>query len=395
MAGLLELLKRHKVPIPDDYEERVDAVVACLRKSPDCKKKLDAFKKPKGGAFWDRKTQPTLTPEDQAIADVKERAAAPPPLEPWDDKKGKYPSTSKFVPPRFFPDNTDYLGPRLKWLLKASASPYAPAMFEALFMVLFLLSYLESIPVFGSILSVSLDLILGGGKVLLKTIQSVIPPTFGLIPLPYSYMVGFGLSATLGMFLWPVFAIVSTSRQDFVSAIESWIRVVPPPIGDILANNFLEVNRMAGKIDEKRVKLGNDISSALTTMSGFASQISDSAKEGLTSLAGQVRGAVDTVKTEATVQKELATGRATRAFEQAPEYARRADEVVDRTSRAARVAAMSGLKSASKAVREGSLEADAENAPLLSEKKTQGGFHRRTKRKVWRTLRTRRTFARR
>lgn len=378
MAGLLELLKRHKVPIPDDYEERVDAVVACLRKSPDCKKKLDAFRQQKGGA----------TPEEQALADARAKAAAPPPLQPWDDSKGKYPNISKFVPPRFFPDNTDYLGPRLKWMLKATASPYAPAMFEALFMVLFFLSYLEKIPVFGSILSVSLDLILAGGKVLLKTIQSILPATLGLIPLPYSYMFGFGLSAVLGMFLWPVFAIVSTSRQDFVSAIESWIRIVPPPIGDILANNFIELNRMAGRIDEKRVKLGNDISSALTTLSDFASQASQSAKEGLLSLSAQVKDASTDVKTRAQLAAE-------EVQRQAPEYARRADEVVDRTSRAARVAAMSGLKSASKAVRQGSLEADEENAPLLSEKKSQGGFHRRTKRKAWRTSMTRRRFARR
>ena len=378
MAGLLELLKRHKVPIPDDYEERVDAVVSCLRKSPDCKKKLDAFRQQKGGA----------TPEEQAIIDARARASAPPPLQPWDDSKGKYPSTSKFVPPRFFPDNTDYLGPRLKWMLKATASPYAPAMFEALFMVLFFLSYLESIPVFGSILSVSLDLILAGGKVLLKTVQSILPSTLGLIPLPYSYMFGFGLSAVLGMFLWPVFAIVSTSRQDFVSAIESWIRIVPPPIGDILANNFIELNRMAGRIDEKRVKLGNDISSALTTLSDFASQASQSAKDGLISLSAQVKDASTDVKTRAQLAAEDIQRKA-------PEYARRADDVVDRTSRAARVAAMSGLKSVSKSVRQGSLEADQENASLLPEKKSQGGFHTRTRRKAWRTSTTRRRFARR
>jgi hypothetical protein len=367
MAGLLELLKRHKVPIPDDYEERVDAVVSCLRKSPDCKKKLDAFKQQKGGA----------TPEEQTLIDARARASAPPPLEPWDDSKGKYPSTSKFVPPRFFPDNTDYLGPRLKWLLKATASPYAPVMFQALFMVLFFLSYLESIPVFGSILSVSLDLILAGGKVLLKTVQSILPTTLGLIPLPYSYMFGFGLSAVLGMFLWPVFAIVSTSRQDFVSAIESWIRIVPPPIGDILANNFIELNRMAGRIDEKRVKLGNDISTALTTLSEFASQASQSAKDGLISLSAQVKDASTDVKARAQTAAE--------------EVQRQAPEVLGRTSQAAKVAAMSGLKSASKAVRQGSLEADAENVPLLPEKKSQGGFHMRTRRKAWRTPRTRTT----
>lgn len=366
MAGLLQILKRHNLPIPDDYEERVDAIVSCLRKDPGCKEKLGAFKKPRGG---------TETPS---------------PLEPWDDKKGPYPATSKVVPPRFFPDSNDYLGPRLKWLLKASASPYAPAMFEALFMVLFLLSYLEKIPVFGSILSAALDLILAGGKVLLKTIQSVVPPTFGLIPLPYSYMVGFGLSAVLGMFLWPVFAIVSTSRQDFVSAIESWIRVVPPPIGDILANNFLEVNRMAGKIDEKRVKLGNDISSALSAMAGFASQVSESTKAGLVSLSAQVKDIASSTKTTAETQGQRAKDALNRQIEKAPEYARQANESVSDTSRAARVAALKGIRSASAAAEQG-----RQDVPLLNKEKSLGGFHRRTKRKAWRTPTTRRKSGRR
>lgn len=373
MAGLLKILKEHNLPIPADYDERVAAIVSCLRRKPDCKQRLNAFKKMTGGAEGDPENVgddgPVLSSQVPAPASVP----VPKPLEPWNNSWGKYPAVSKLVPPRFFPDNTDYLGPRLKWILKATASPYAPVMFEALFMVVFFISYLEKIPVFGSILGASLDLIIAGGKVLLKTIQSILPVTFGMIPLPYSYMVGFGLSALLGMFLWPVFAIVATSRQDFVSAIESWIRVIPPPIGDILANNFLEVNRMAGRIDEKRVKIGNDISTALTAMAGLATQVSKSAQDGLVSLSTRVRDASSGVKEKAT---------------------QRASELAERSQKAT----LQGIRSIASATEQGKQDARAlppPSAPPPPPPPPTGGFHRRTRRKVWsRRSRSRKRFGR-
>jgi hypothetical protein len=327
MAGLLEILKRHNLPIPEDYDDRVGLIVACLKSPKNCKHHIDKFKKTKGGA------------EAPLPAVVQ-----PPPkaLEAWDEKeKGPYPPVSGVVPPRFFPDNTDYLGPRLKWFLKATSSPYAPRMFEALFMVIFLLSYLESIPVFGSILSAALDVMLSGGKALLKMAQTSIPPMFGAIPLPYTYMIGFGLSAMLGMLIWPIFAIIATSRQDFVMAIESWIRVVPPPVGDILANNFLEANRMVARIDEKRVKLGNDISKGLTALSNAASQISSAAKAGLLSLSQQVSAAAQSAK--ATVKNAVAVP---------PQ-----------------------------------VSAAVQSAKATVPVPPQGGFHKRTRRNTWRTAR--------
>ena len=393
MAGLLKILKEHNLPIPADYDERVAAIVSCLRRKPDCKQRLNAFKNMTGGAEGDPENvgDDVPVPSSQAPAPGPSAPApgpsapapgpsapasvpVPKPLEPWNNSWGKYPAVSKLVPPRFFPDNTDYLGPRLKWILKATASPYAPVMFEALFMVVFFISYLEKIPVFGSILGASLDLIIAGGKVLLKTIQSILPATFGMIPLPYSYMVGFGLSAALGMFLWPVFAIVATSRQDFVSAIESWIRVIPPPIGDILANNFLEVNRMAGRIDEKRVKIGNDISTALTAMAGLATQVSKSAQDGLVSLSTRVRDASSGVKEKAT---------------------QRASELAERSQKAT----LQGVRSIASEVERGKQEARATAPPAIPPPPPPtpptGGFHRRTRRKVWsRRSRSRKRFGR-
>jgi len=249
--GLRDILETHKIPLTDDFDERLDILVSGLKKKPDFSRKLASFKKTHGGA------------------DV--------------------------VSPPLTPDSNDYLGPRLRWVLNAATSPYARTMLEGIFMIVFFIAYLEKVPVFGSILSASLDVILAGGKILVKSVQSALPPMVGLIPLPYMSMVGISLAALFGMIVWPVFAIISLSRKDFAAAIESYIRIIPPPIGDMLANTFLEGNRAVAKIDEKRIKLGNDISNALTKLSEVATSVSSSMKEGFQTLATKTKDAAASV----------------------------------------------------------------------------------------------------
>ena len=295
--GLRDTLTKHNVPIPDDFDERLDIIVAGLKRKSNYKHKLDQFKKHRsthGGA------------------------EEPPP-----------------VAPPLTPDTEDYLGPRLRWFLSAMTTPYARTMLQGVFLVVFFLSYLEKIPVFGSILSASLDVILAGGKALTKTVQSLLPVTIGIIPLPYTAMVGITMASLLGFIVWPIFAIISLSRQDFVAATESYIRIIPPPVGDMLANTFLEGNRAVAKIDEKRIRLGNDISNGLGQISQLASTASTAMKEGFESLAKQTQEAASNAKNS---------------------------------------------------VQEATIP--------VATPPTAGGFHRRTRRKTWRT-KTRRISARR
>ena len=256
--GLRDTLETHNVPIPDDFDERLDIIVSGLKRKSNYKHKLDQFKKHRA---------------------TRGGAEEPPP-----------------VAPPLVPDSEDYLGPRLRWFLSAMTTPYARTMLQGVFLVVFFLSYLEKIPIFGSILSASLDVILAGGKTLVKSVQSLLPAAIGIIPLPYTAMLGITMASLLGFIVWPIFAIISLSRQDFVAATESYIRIIPPPIGDMLANTFLEGNRAVAKIDEKRVKLGNDISAGLSQISQLASTASTSMKEGFESLAKQTREAASNAK---------------------------------------------------------------------------------------------------
>lgn len=296
--GLRDTLEKHKVPIPDDFDERLDIIIAGLKRKSNYKQKLEKFKqKHRGGA-------------------------EPPP-----------------VAPPVVPDSEDYLGPRLRWFLTAVTSPYARTLLEGIFMVVFFVSYLEKIPVFGSILSASLDVILAGGKIMVKSVQSLLPAAIGVIPLPYTSMAGIAIAALFGFIVWPIFAIVSLSRQDFVAAIESFTRMIPPPIGDMIANTFLEGNRAVAKIDEKRIRLGNDVANGLTQLSTITNSVSSSMKEGFETLAKQTQEA------------------ALNAVPAVP-----------------KLPPLPTIPSAS-------TESQQVTLPTV----TKGGFHRRTRRKAWRT----------
>jgi hypothetical protein len=315
--GLRDTLEKHKIPIPEDFDERLDIIVSGLKRKSSYKQKLEKFKK-------HRPTRGGAEPEP--------------------------------VAPPIVPDKEDFLGPRLRWFLTAVTSPYARTVLQGIFMVVFFISYLEKIPLFGSILSASLDVILAGGKTLVKSIQSILPAAIGLIPLPYTSMVGISMAALFGFTVWPIFAIISLSRQDFLAAIESYIRIIPPPIGDMLANTFLEGNRAVAKIDEKRIKLGNDIANALNQISQFSDSASSSMKEGFQELAKQTR------EVSSKGSEMMTTARS--SIPTVPTMPKMPTQYQQAT------------------------------IPVASSP-TTGGFHRRTRRKSWRTKKTRTTSARR
>lgn len=316
--GLRDTLERHNVPIPDDFDERLDIVVSGLKRKPDFKQKLEKYKKhrPTSGSHGSRGGAEEPTP----------------------------------VAPPIKRDPEDWLGPHLRWFLKAITSPYARTMLEGIFIVVFFLSYIERTPVVGSILSASLDLLLAGGKIVTKSIQSAIPAIMGLAPIPYASTAGIAMAASFGFIVWPILAIVSLSRQDFTSAVESFIRIIPPPIGDVIANTFLEGNRTIARLDEKRIKLANDISTAMTTISDTATNLSTQAKEGLKSLAEQVKEASQTASTTA-----------------------------------------ANVRGSIPPIPTSLTESQQATIPVA----TTGGFHRRTRRKSWRTKKTRHISARR
>ena len=233
--GLKDVLQRRGVPLPSDFDERLDATVSALRGDMS---KLQAYK--------------TSVQSGGADAD-------------------------------------DYLTPRVQYFVQALTTPQAQTILRGVLSVVFFASYLEKTPVAGSIIGATLDIMVSGGKALTKAVQSAIPPAMGLIPLPFMSLVGTGVAAAFGLVMWPILAMVSFSRQDFAVAIESILRVIPPPIGTMVADTFTEGNRAVGRISEKTTQLATDISNGLAMIGDIVGRVSEEFEKGVVSLTEQVR----------------------------------------------------------------------------------------------------------
>lgn len=230
--GLKTRLLEHKIPLPDDFDTRMDILISGLRRSPDYTEKAKTFVAQQNGGGGD-----------------------------------------------------DWLGPKLNGVIDGLTTPAARTILQSLFMVVFFIKYLESIPVFGSILGATLDVMVMGSKMLIKTVQKTLPPLMGLLPLPYASAVGLAMAATFGLLVWPIVALVSFSRADFTAAIDSYFRILPPPMGDMIADLFLEADRTVFRLDEKRVQIGKDIASAFA----FLSESVQEFKQGFTTLSDKTR----------------------------------------------------------------------------------------------------------
>jgi hypothetical protein len=167
----------------------------------------------------------------------------------------------------------DFLGNGARWWVKAAASPYLGTLVKLTFFFMFFISFLESTPLVGSVMSVALDATLAGGRILVKILQKGVPAMLGLIPLPYMQIVGVVLVSVVGMFVWTILAVISFSRQDFTSAIDSMLRIIPMPIGDALADSFLDMNRTVDQFNDKRIKLTEDVWNGLLLVQQFGTQI--------------------------------------------------------------------------------------------------------------------------
>ena len=248
---LLKVLDRHGVKYDKrEAKQRIGLLMKGLRRDPSFERDLKKFKRQTGGAD---------------------------------------PSSSTEIPIPVKMTQGDFLGSEMRWFVEVMGSPYAQVVVRILFTVLFFLSYVENIPVVGSILSAVLDVTLAGGRILIKSIQKALPPMIGLIPLPFMSIVGIAIASAFGMILWPVLAIISFSRQDFTSAIESFVRVIPPPMGDALADAFLDANRTVYKLNEKRKKLTEDVVTGLQAVMSLGDNVGAKVANGAEKLTTQLK----------------------------------------------------------------------------------------------------------
>lgn len=289
MVALFDVLDRHGVQYnKEEANKRYELLIKGLRRDPTFESDLKAFNQQSGGA--------------------EDTDAIPIPVRPSKD---------------------DFLGPQIRWVVEGLGSPQSQAVIRVLFTVLFFVSYLESLPVFGGILSAVLDVMLAGGRILIKTVQKAIPPLFGLIPLPFMSLVGIGMAAVFGMLLWPIVAIISFSRQEFTSAIEAFIRIIPPPLGDAIADTFLDANRTIYRLNEKRKKIVEDITAGLQAIVNTGKTVGTQAVQGAQTLMNRTQEAAQSAQN--VVQQAVPTVRELPSTEDLSDRANRVRRMTRKT----------------------------------------------------------------
>jgi hypothetical protein len=101
------------------------------------------------------------------------------------------------------------------------------------------------------------------------------------------------MAAIYGAMVWPIIAMVSFSRQEFTVAMESFLRVIPPPAGDMIADLFMESNRFVAKMEAKRQKVANDIIKAIATIATILENINNQIQSSISKVRENVNRAVE------------------------------------------------------------------------------------------------------
>lgn len=339
MVALFDVLDRHGVQYDkEEANKRYEILIKGLRRDPTFEADLKQFNQQSGGA--------------------EDPDAIPIPVRPSKD---------------------DFLGPQLRWIVEGLGSPYSRSVVRILFMVLFFVSYLEKLPVFGGILSAVLDVMLAGGRILIKTVQKAIPPLFGIIPLPLMSLVGIAMAAVFGMLLWPIVAIISFSRQEFTSAIEAFIRVIPPPLGDAIADTFLDANRTIYRLNEKRKKIVADITAGLKAIMDTGKTLGNQAAQGAQTLMTRTQQAAQTAQN--TVQQAKQTAQS--AVEQAAPMVQQAKQTAQSAVEQATPMVQQAKQTAQNVIQQAAPAAQQAPTPV-------GGYRLSRKRRIknkWKTLR--------
>jgi hypothetical protein len=111
-------------------------------------------------------------------------------------------------------------------------------------------------------------------------------------------LIGIIIAGIFGAIVWPMIAMVAFSRQDFAASIESFLRSIPPPAGDTIADLFMEGNRVVARLDAKRQKLANDIIQAIGSIATILESINNRVQSGISELGDKI-GTATTMKDKA------------------------------------------------------------------------------------------------
>jgi len=104
--------------------------------------------------------------------------------------------------------------------------------------IVFVLRAVEDIPEFGELFGFAADVTTTGASVATDGFQAMM----GNVP-----FIGPGINALVGLFVWPILAVISLSRKQFSQSIEEFLKAIPLGLGQAMSRAFSKTDKLAGK----------------------------------------------------------------------------------------------------------------------------------------------------
>jgi hypothetical protein len=173
------------------------------------------------------------------------------------------------------PNINDLLSPTISSALDALLGIFIPEVRTPIKFVLgfvFILSFIEKLPLVGPLLSAALDVASAILPTAAVALQSIVPGIFGLIPLPYASMVGLYLGWLFSAILLYFTMLIGISRKQFGDSVVAIAGMVPL-FGPTLMTTVKNANVTAAKLNQNRIKIVNSFSEVITAVTSALSQV--------------------------------------------------------------------------------------------------------------------------
>jgi hypothetical protein len=218
--------------------------------------------------------------------------------------------------------STDFLTDTISGAITGLTSVFIPEFRAPLQLglgVVFLLNYIEKLPMFGSIVGAALDMTAATLPITAVNIQTSVPLLFSLIPLPYMNFVGMAVGWFFSAMLLFVAIMIGVSRMQFGAAIEASAGLIPV-VGTSAMNFVRTSNTTLGKLNQKRQKVVADFLEVVDVLKQTSQSVGRGLSDTLDNVASEAKAAASSTAKSAlqTVVSEVKTASATPAPAPAP-----------------------------------------------------------------------------
>ena len=201
-------------------------------------------------------------------------------------------------------DEVDFISPATSSAIDGLLSIFIPEVrlpIKTALGFVFILSYVESLPIFGQLVAAAFDMTAAVLPIIAVNFQNFTPLVVGLIPVPYANLIGVAIGYVFSAFFLWMAILMGISRQQFGSAVEATAGLIPV-VGPTAMNWVAKANFTAAKLNQRRKKVMESVSQTL----GLLGQIVDSTlTPALQALDSQVQQAAQKASDVASVARDV------------------------------------------------------------------------------------------